>query len=80
MLLMLFRRRSTRAAEDARRALAARRSAVWRCAACAQLTGSHRETPQPAVCVECGAGFFWRVNEGRAHMRIDADPTRPAMP
>ena len=81
MLLMLFRpRRSSRAVEDARRALAARRSVVWRCAACAQLTGSDRETPQPPVCDECGAQAFWRVDERRSRMRVNPEPARAAMP
>jgi hypothetical protein len=80
MLLLLFRRRPSRAVEDARRALAARRSAVWRCAACAQLTGSDRETPQPAVCGECGAQAFWRVGERRSRMRAAAEAGRHALP
>lgn len=80
MLLMLFRRRPSRAVEDARRALAARRSVVWRCAACAQLTGSDRETPQPPVCGECGAQAFWRVTERRSRMRVNPEAARAAMP
>jgi hypothetical protein len=80
MLTLLFRRRrSTRAADDARRAMAARRSAVWRCAACAQLTGSDRETFQPAVCEECGAEVFWRVTERRSRLRAP-EAIQRAMP
>lgn len=80
MLLLMFRRHPSRAVEDARRALAARRSAVWRCAACAQLTGSDRETPQPPVCGECGAHAFWRVGERRSRMRVEAEAGRHALP
>ena len=80
MLLMLFRRRPSRAVEDARRGLAARRSVVWRCAACAQLTSSDRETPQPALCGECGAQAFWRVGERRSRMRVNPEPAHTALP
>ena len=80
MLLPLFRRRPSRATEAARRALAARRSAVWRCAACAQLTGSERETPQPPMCDECGAQAFWRVAERRSRMRANPDAAQLALP
>lgn len=80
MLPLLFSRRPSRACEDARRALAARRSVVWRCAACAQLTGGERETPQPPVCDECGAQAFWRVAERRSRIRVNPDPAQLVMP